>query len=141
MKHLLLILLTLVAIAPAHASEEIIDTQYYTLQRGTCQKNNVERTWNRWFGDKQKNLSEDTCCMESVAAMEKTRGLVAKDGVCPEGTAKKSLECPTSKVWCERVTAGTRTPGHEVVPGVPPEPGLEATPEAVPAPVEATPLE
>lgn len=105
MKHIFTIfLLALMLGAPiAHAQKEF-DTQYYTFLRGTCKKNNVERAWNRWFGDKQKDLNEDICCMDSITAMEKTQSLEAKDGACPDGLEKKSLECPTSKVWCEKKT-------------------------------------
>jgi hypothetical protein len=114
---LITLLLALLVIAPAvyaadetpvpateipSADSKVIDTQYYTYLRDTCQKNNVERAWNRWFGDKQKDLNVDQCCMDSIAAMEKSRSLATKDGNCPDGTEKKSLECPTSKMWCEK---------------------------------------
>lgn len=103
MKRLLMILFMVLVIAPAaQAQDDMLGTQYYGHLRDTCKRNNVERVWNRWFGDKQKNLSEDTCCMDSVAAMEKTSALVAKDGVCPDGEQKNKLECPTSKEWCEK---------------------------------------
>jgi hypothetical protein len=105
MKRIFMIMVLVLVIAPAaHAQEDMLGTQYYGHLRDMCKKNNVERVWNRWFGDKQKNLSEDTCCMESIAAMEKMSALAAEDGVCPEGFQKKSLECATSKEWCEKTT-------------------------------------
>jgi hypothetical protein len=98
------ILLALLLISPVvQAAEATLDTQYYGYLRDTCKKNNVERTWNRWFGDKQKDLNEDVCCMNAVAEMEKQQALTAEDGVCPAGLEKKSLDCPTSKQWCEKV--------------------------------------
>jgi hypothetical protein len=87
----------------AQAGDNLLDKQYYGYLRDTCKKNNVERTWNRWFGDKQKSLSEDTCCMESIAEMEKISVLEAEDGTCPEGFQKNSLECPSTKIWCEKL--------------------------------------
>ena len=116
------ILLTALLIAPlAHADNvdtareaalnavktdsQVIDTQYYGSLRDTCKKNNVERTWNRWFGDKQKDLSVDQCCMDSIAEMEKTRGLEPEHGSCPDGSELKKLECATSKKWCEKKDA------------------------------------
>lgn len=100
------ITLALLIIAPmAHAAEPNLDTQYYGYLRDTCKKNNVERVWNRWFGDKQKDLNEDTCCMNSIAEMEKTQSMVAENGACPESQQIKSLECPTSKKWCEKKDA------------------------------------
>ncbi len=100
---LITILFALLTIAPlAHAAEATLDTQYYGYLRDTCKRNNVERVWNRWFGDKQKDLNEDTCCMNSITEMEKTQSVIAKDGTCPEGLEKKSLECPTTKQWCEK---------------------------------------
>lgn len=104
MKQLFMILVMVLVIAPtAHAQgNDALGTQYYGHLRDMCKKNNVERVWNRWFGDKQKNLSEDTCCMDSITAMEKISALAAEDGICPEGSQKKSLQCPTSKEWCEK---------------------------------------
>lgn len=100
---LITILFALLTIAPlARAAEPALDTQYYGYLRDTCKRNNVERVWNRWFGDKQKNLNEDTCCMNSIAEMEKTSALIAENGTCPETQTKKRLECPTSKEWCEK---------------------------------------
>ncbi|MCE7887798.1 MAG: hypothetical protein DYH13_09910 [Alphaproteobacteria bacterium PRO2] len=104
MKRILIMILLMVLIAPAaQAQDEILlGTQYYGHLRDTCKKNNVERVWNRWFGDKQKNLSEDTCCMNSVAEMEKKSAFAAEGGVCPDGERKNKLGCPTSKEWCEK---------------------------------------
>ncbi len=90
------------SIAQAQGNDAL-GTQYYGYLRDMCKKNNVERVWNRWFGDKQKNLSVDLCCMDSIAAMEKINALAAEDGICPEGHQKNKLECPTSKEWCEKV--------------------------------------
>jgi hypothetical protein len=104
MKRLVMILFMVLMIAPAaHAQgNDALGTQYYGHLRDTCKKNNVDRLWNRWFGDKQKNLSEDTCCMNSIKEMEKKNALAAEDGVCPAGEQKNKLDCPTSKEWCEK---------------------------------------
>jgi hypothetical protein len=104
MKQLFMILVMVLVIAPtAHAQQgDPLGTQYYGHLRDMCKKNNVERVWNRWFGDKQKNLSEDTCCMDSITEMEKMNALAAEDGICPEGFQKNKLECATSKEWCEK---------------------------------------
>ncbi len=104
MKRIFITVLVMVLMsgASAHAQNDPLGTQYYGHLRDMCKKNNVERVWNRWFGDKQKNLSEDTCCMDSITAMEKISALAAEDGICPEGSQKKSLQCPTSKEWCEK---------------------------------------
>jgi hypothetical protein len=104
MKRTFIMVMYMVLIAPtAHAQgNDALGTQYYGHLRDTCKKNNVERVWNRWFGDKQKNLSEDTCCMNSIAEMEKKNALAAEDGVCPDGEQKNKLDCPTSKEWCEK---------------------------------------
>jgi hypothetical protein len=103
---LLMILFMVLMIAPAAqaqpGADEMLGTQYYGHLRDTCKKNNVDRLWNRWFGDKQKNLSEDTCCMNSIKEMEKKNVLAAEDGVCPAGENKNKLDCPTSKEWCEK---------------------------------------
>jgi hypothetical protein len=97
------ILLVLLIVAPmVQAAEATLDTQYYGYLRDTCKKNNVERVWNRWFGDKQKDLNEDTCCMNAVAEMEKKNALIAENGACPENQTKNRLQCPTSKEWCEK---------------------------------------
>jgi hypothetical protein len=88
----------------AQAQDKQFDTQYYGMLRDTCKKNSVDRLWNRWFGDKQKSLTVDTCCMESVDEMEKKTALIAEDGICPAGSEKNTLECPSSKQWCEKTS-------------------------------------
>ena len=101
---LIMILFALLTLAPlAHAAEATLDTQYYGYLRDTCKRNNVERVWNRWFGDKQKDLNEDICCMNSIAEMEKTSSFEPEHETCADGQELKKLECPTSKKWCEKV--------------------------------------
>lgn len=102
MKFLLTILILGFA-APVMAQDNIIDTQYYGHLRDTCKRNAAQQLWKRVWGEPAESLTEDTCCMASVAAMEQKGAREAENNMCPDGFQKNILRCMTSKSWCEKV--------------------------------------
>lgn len=114
MKYIFILMAILFLTTPAHtgALEESAES-YYARHMKSCQHKERTKPWHIIAA--LAPTITDECCARSVEAARERGGTfidldnlaraagqpTAKDEACPQGKTKRSLNCPTSKHWCE----------------------------------------